>query len=85
MSDQTKIQAIIDYGERLKIRSENDILYQKITTFWHIQIRNIVLLIILIWYFRDLILKKNHVPQTSHFVIDETFDNYSANNIRFLM
>ena len=52
---ETKIQAVLDYGERLKIRSENDILYQKFTTYFDIQIRNVIIILIILWYFKELI------------------------------
>lgn len=67
MSEQTKIQAILDYGERLKMRSENDILYQKITTYVSIQIRNILLILIILYYFRHLILENRKETKKESF------------------
>ena len=87
MSD-LKMQAVLDYGERLKTRSENDILYQKITTFWHIQIRNIIIILIVLYYFRNLI-SENGIKQpeyTPYIQQDqpEIENFYTSNNMRFL-
>jgi hypothetical protein len=91
MSEQ-KIQAVIDYGERLKLRSENDILYDKMTSFWHIQIRNVIIVMAIIYYFRNLIIEKKTFErpetfpiQTERFENYSQIENYSQNNMRFLM
>jgi hypothetical protein len=60
--DETKLRAVIDYGERLKTRSENDILFDRIKS----HINSIIICIIILFYFRHIILeikpKKN--PET---------------------
>lgn len=58
-----KIQAVVDYGERLKTRSENDILYRNLTNYIGIQTRNIIIIAIILYYFRSLILEKNNLKE----------------------
>lgn len=56
--EESRIRAVVDYGERLKTRSENDVLYQKITSFISIRVYQIVLVIIILVYFRNLVLSE---------------------------
>lgn len=52
MSTEEKLRAVLDYGEKLKIRAENDILFDKIKS--HINL--VIIVIMILYYFRHIIL-----------------------------
>jgi hypothetical protein len=51
--DETKLRAVLEYGDRLKTRSENDILFDKIKS----HINTIVICIVILYYFRYIIVE----------------------------
>jgi hypothetical protein len=51
--DETKLRAVLDYGDRLKTRAENDILFDRIKS----HINSIIICIIILYYFRHVILE----------------------------
>ena len=54
-----EISAIVDYGNRLKMRKENELLYKRLKSFFNIQVRNIIIILIVLYYFRSLILQNS--------------------------
>ena len=62
-----EISAIVDYGNRLKMRKENELLYKRLKSFFNIQVRNIIIILIVLYYFRSLILQNStkHDPTQS--------------------
>jgi len=93
MSTEEKLNAVLDYGEKLKMRAENDILFDKIKA--HINL--VIIVIMILYYFRHIILETT-TPKVSNFepfklynqkiqpqIIYESYPkNISRYNMRFL-
>jgi hypothetical protein len=60
--DETKLRAVLEYGDKLKTRAENDILFDRIKSY----INMIIICMIILFYFRHIILeiKPKKIPET---------------------
>ena len=68
MDNIDKTNALIDYNERLKIRSENDILYDRLSSYFDIQIRNVIIIVMLIYFLSKNKYRENYVSNPRHLV-----------------
>lgn len=63
MSTEEKLRAVLNYGEKLKTRAENDILFDKIKA--HINL--VIIIIMILYYFRHIILEQKKIqPQVQY-------------------
>ena len=78
ISDPLRVQAIVDYGEQMKMRNENNILYDKITSYISIQFRNVIIIMIILYYFRNLIINTQYENQNKY--MKENQNKYMKEN-----